>query len=446
MIIKHKALALAIAVFSTAASAAPSVYPTGVTIYDPSKAYNQYVLFSSPDKQTRLIDMNGNEVKRWSHRGFPAALIDPLVNGGKRGHLFVQLEEVAEPSKLASAGNGLKNQSIGELDWSGEIVWQWGDRAPGGSAYQHHDQRRLANGNTLVLANRLHAVEGFKVPQVIDDVIYEVDAKGNIVWDWIASEHLHEFGFTDEQLELVRASKNPDVLHINNLSAVGPNQWFDGGDERFHPDNLLIDAREANFIAIIDKRSGKVVWSLGPNLPRLNAYAPAQVPRPVDQFVGQHDAHIIAPGLPGAGNLLVFDNQGEAGYPRVPLSLLGGSRVLEIDPVKGEIVWQYSAVDSGQPGWAFFSAFISSARRLPNGNTLIDEGKFGRVFQVTPTGEIVWEYVSPYFGKAPLGNAQSNWLYRALPVPYDWVPEGTPRSEQAVTPPALSDFRVSRQP
>jgi hypothetical protein len=44
-------------------------------------------------------------------------------------------------------------------------------------------------------------------------------------------------------------------------------------------------------------------------------------------------------GLPGAGNLLVFDNE-DRGYPNLPLAVTGGSRVLEIDPVKKEIVWQ----------------------------------------------------------------------------------------------------------
>jgi hypothetical protein len=62
----------------------------------------------------------------------------------------------------------------------------------------------------------------------------------------------------------------------------------------------------------------------------------------VDQIVGQHDAHLIAPGLPGAGNLLVFDNQGEAGYPRVSVGVQPRSRVLEIDPVSKQIVWEYT--------------------------------------------------------------------------------------------------------
>ncbi|SFC55875.1 Arylsulfotransferase (ASST) [Pseudomonas citronellolis] len=425
-------LAFSAPLLAAAVSAAPSVYPTGVTRYDPQKAFNQYVIFSGADNRTHLIDMNGNEVKRWDRPGFPSAILEPKLAGGERGHVLLQTADLAEPGKLSSAGNGLRNQAVGELDWAGKTVWQWGDQAPGGAARQHHDLRRLANGNTLVLANRVHAVKGFQVPEVIDDVIYEVTPQGQVAWRWTASEHLHEFGFGAEQLKLVLATKNPDYLHINNLAPLGANRWHAAGDKRFAPDNLLFDSRNANFIAIIDKASGKVVWRLGPNLPPIDPRNAQKLPRPVDQISGQHDAHIIPEGLPGAGNLLVFDNQGDAGYPSVQRGVISGSRVLEIDPVKKQIVWQYTAESSKQPGWAFFSSFISSARRLPNGNTLIDEGQNGRFFQVTPGGEIVWEYVSPYFGKAPLGDAVSNWVYRALPVDYSWVPEGTPREEKAV--------------
>ena len=139
---------------------------------------------------------------------------------------------------------------------------------------------------------------------------------------------------------------------------------------------------------------------------------------------------IIPEGLPGADNLLLFDNQGEAGYPAVTLKVLSGSRMLEIDPAKQRIVWEYTGTDNDRPQWTFYSSFISSARRLPNGNTLIDEGMNGHLFQVTRTGEIVWEFVSPYFGPASLGPAGkkllTNWVYRAQPLPYDWAPPATP--------------------
>ena len=54
---------------AASAMAAPSVFPTGVTRYDPARAYNSYVLFSGQDKRTHLIDMNGNEVRQWPHEG-----------------------------------------------------------------------------------------------------------------------------------------------------------------------------------------------------------------------------------------------------------------------------------------------------------------------------------------------------------------------------------------
>lgn len=450
-------LGLVAALASTTVSAAPSVYPTGVTIYDKSKAWNGYTLLSGADKHTYLVDMNGQAVHRWPYPGFPSLLVDPALNQGRKGHVLVQLEERKDPDKR-SFGNGVNNHAIAELDWSGKVVWQWSgeeragearagqsaaDRPAASNAYQHHDLQRLDNGNTLVLANQLHRIAGFKLEQIIDDALYEVAPDGKVVWRWLASEHLDEFGFTAEQLELVRGTSLADYLHMNNAHTLGPNKWFDAGDKRFAPDNILIDSRQANFLVILDKGTGKVVWRLGPNYPDAGPRNPfakgPDLPRAVDQLSGQHDAKLIAKGLPGAGNILVFDNQGGAGYPGVAYPIItGASRVLEIDPSTLQIVWEYRA------GTSLFSAFTSSARRLPNGNTLIAEGQTGRVFQVTKEGQIVWEYVSPYFSKPTDARPASNALYRATPVPYDWVPKGTAHGEKPVKTPALQAFNVPR--
>ncbi|MDR3352460.1 MAG: arylsulfotransferase family protein, partial [Zoogloeaceae bacterium] len=415
------------------ALASPSVYPTGVTIYDPARAFNSYVLFTGGDNVARLIDLNGNVVNTWPDAGAHSTLIDPALNAGKVGHVLV----TASTAEGTGADYRTRiSKTVAELDWQGKPVWTFGEKAPGGLAQQHHDWARLPNGNTVLLANLVHTVPGFKAAPLLDDVLYEVNPAGEVVWKWVASEHLQEFGFTPAELELVKNSANADYLHFNNLKPLGPNRWFKAGDQRFHPDNLLVDSRNANFIAIIDRKSGKVVWRLGPHYAKGDSrQRPRHVPRPVDQISGQHDAHLIPEGLPGAGNLLVFDNQGEAGYPPVVLSVTGGSRVLEIDPIKKEIVWQYTGEDSGGPGWSFRSTHISNARRLPNGNTFINEGQKGRLFQVTREGDIVWEYVNPYprAGKdAVTGRPTLNpQLYRGQPVPYDWAPANTPRSEQA---------------
>ncbi len=409
-------------------------------------------LFAGGDDVSRLIDLTGKVVHEWKYAGQPVAFIDPALTGGARGHVFVTLEtEEGRGVDLVPGRAATRiRKTVGEVDWDGKPVWTFGASAPGGRAQQHHDIARLPNGNTLVLSNISYPLPGFAAPQVLDDVAYEVNPDGDIVWTWAASDHFDEFGFTADESKLIRNSKNPDYLHVNDLKPVGANHWFDEGDQRFAPDNLIFDSRSANFIAIIDRKTRKIVWTLGPHYPPVSedgAASSRKTPRAVDQISGQHDAQIIPKGLPGAGNLLVFDNQGEAGYPHAAVTYTGGSRVLEINPVTKEIVWQYTGASSGQPGWAFRSTHISNARRLPNGNTFIDEGQIGRFFQVTPAGEIVWEYINPYprRGKDPeTGRPTTNFaVYRAQPVPYDWAPDGTPHSETAVTPPDNSAFHLS---
>jgi hypothetical protein len=71
----------------------------------------------------------------------------------------------------------------------------------------------------------------------------------------------------------------------------------------------------------------------------------------------------------------------------------------------------------------------------------------GRFFQVTRAGEIVWEYINPHFTHVNVGGGRSlsNAVYRAQPVPYSLVPEGTPHSENAVVPPDPESFRIPPQ-
>ena len=85
------------------------------------------------------------------------------------------------------------------------------------------------------------------------------------------------------------------------------------------------------------------------------------------------------------GRILLFDN----GPHRQGMS---HSRVIEIDPTDNKIAWEYL----GDPPISFFSYHISGAERLPNDNTLICEGAPGRIFEVTPAQEIVWEYINPF--------------------------------------------------
>jgi hypothetical protein len=96
----------------------------------------------------------------------------------------------------------------------------------------------------------------------------------------------------------------------------------------------------------------------------------------------------------------------------------------------------------GRESFKFFSHYISAAQRLANGNTMITEGADGRVFEVTADGEIVWEYVSPYFVDR---ETPSNSVYRAYRLPYNWVPQLDVPEQLAVVPPPLGEFRIAPQ-
>lgn len=441
----------------------PSVYPTGTTIYDPKRCFNGYTVFQARERGALVIDMNGAEVQLWEgFHGLPNKLLPGghiLGSSGERHTAFGMQDYV----------------DVVQADWDGNIVWKFDQyeyiedpgESPRWMARQHHDFQREGNpvgyfvpgmdpkvteGNTLILSHKNLENPEITDKVLLDDVIIEVTWAGDVVWEWVCSDHFESFAFSEEAKNILCRNPNMrpagggmgDWMHINSMSVLGPNRWYDAGDERFHPDNIIWDARETNIIAIIDKTSGKIVWKIGPD------YGIDNKLKALGWMIGQHHAHMIPRGLPGEGNILVFDNGGWAGYgapnPGAPTGiknvLRDYSRVVEFDPVSLEIIWQYTPKEAGlvhpMDSNRFYSPFISSAQRLPNGNTLITEGSGGRIFEVTAGHGIVWEYISPFWGKL----MRMNMIYRAYRVPYSWIPQLEPPREVPIEPLDVTTFRV----
>lgn len=432
----------------------------GTIIYKPEKCFNGYTVFQANEHGATIIDMNGGVVNHWAGlQGFPNKLLRGGYMFGSRGERDTKY--------------GWQDQKdLVQVDWDGKVVWEFKkneyiedpDNEPQWMARQHHDYQREGNpvgyyvpgmeakadsGNTLILCHHDVVDPNISLHTLISDRIIEVDWEGNILWDWRVHEHFDELGFDEVAKNILYRNPNivsigeGDWMHINSMSVLGPNKWYDAGDERFHPDNIIWDGRETNIIAITDKKTGKLVWKLGPD------YSTGKA-KEIGQIVGQHHAHMIPKGLPGEGNILIYDNGGWAGYgapnPATPTgnknAIRDYSRVIEIDPVSMEIVWQCRPMDLGylQPFISdhFYSCYISSAQRLPNGNTLITEGSDGRLFEVTADHEIVWEYHSPYFGT----HLTTNMVYRAYRYPYDYIPQIPQPEEKAIAPVDNTDYRL----
>ncbi len=444
----------------------PSIYPTGVTIYNKEKAYNGFTIYPSA-KGALLIDMNGNEVQLWAGLGgFP----NKILPGG-----FVFGTTGARKGKHAYQDQ----LDLVQVDWDGNVVWKFDKTEfvadPGTEpryvARQHHDFQREGSatgyyapgaqpltdrGNTLILTHANLYNHTISDKRLLDDQIIEVDWEGNIFWRWLASDHFDEFGFDEEAKNVLfrdpymreAGGGSGDWLHINSMSTLGPNKWYDNGDERFAPDNIIFDCRNANILGIISKKTGALVWKLGPRFDQDERTIK------LGWIIGQHHLHLIPKGLPGEGNLLVYDNGGQGGYGAPnPASRYGTnnavrdySRVLEFDPITLEIIWQYTPLEAGNllftDGYKFYSPYISAAQRLPNGNTLITEGSDGRLIEVTSEHEIVWEYVNPYYTTIA-GKFSNNMVYRAYRVPYDWVPQAEKPQEISIEPINVSAFRIA---
>lgn len=348
---------------------------TGLRAYNPAKTVPGYTLFTPVTGQGEvyLINMEGEVVHQWK-LPYPPGLYGYLL---PNGNLFYNAQTPESPSRFSLWPN-FKGGAVLEVEPSGKIVWEYYHPD------HHHDARRLCNGNAIVLCiekiprSLVSHIKGGIPGTEIDgdmyaDVINEVTPKGEIVWTWHAWEHL------DPETDIITLQDpRHEWTHANTVGELS-----DG--------NIVVSFRNISTVVIIDKTTGKIVWKLGDNVLAQQHY-PNELPN---------------------GNFLIFDN----GSHRRNMAL-NFSRVIEVDRKTQEIVWEYKDT----PPQNFFSPYISGAQRLPNGNTLIVEGTFGRLFEITATGEVVWEYVNPYFGQRSISgstaslinNGESNAVFRAF--------------------------------
>lgn len=398
--------------------------------------YNGYMICSivpfmllGDSHHSLLIDMGGNVINDWH------TIPDPvkMLPGG---------------SIISATGEYIDSWDsthLTQIGWNGTIEWDfsgWDDAGTGTlMAREHHDFQREANpvgyyapgqeflpeGKTLILGHQTVVNQSISPKPLIDDVIYEVYWNGTLTgFEWHASEHINQMGFTEQERRAI--SINPggpglllgtlpgDWIHINSISLLGKNKWYDDGDERFNPNNIIISSRHASFIAIIERETGNIIYRIGPDYSDETFEG-----QKLGEIIGPHNAHMIPYGLPGAGNIIVFDNGGMAGYGILgfPKQFRLYSRVIEFNPITFEIEQEYMKktgiirlVREGE-NHRFYSPTLCNIQRLPNGNTMITEGLSGRIFEITLDNEVVWEWTTP---------DSKDFIYRAYRVPPEWVP------------------------
>jgi arylsulfotransferase ASST len=355
---------------------------TGLRVCNPERAFAGFTLFAPHfvgSKTVYLIDLGGKVVHDWK---LPYS---PGLSGylTEQGTLFFNGRS---PEDNFLSRFPFKGGVVLEADWNGKVLWEV--RHPD----HHHHGILLRNGNVLLhcmgrvpdeIARRVQGgmvekdmqsgqyapLSASEAGNMYSDYIAEVTRAGETVWEWRTWEHL-----------------DPEADGISEIQAPRT-MWAQGNSVQELPDgDVLASFRPTSTVVRIARKTGKIVWKLGPPI-----------------IAGQH-----APTLLANGNVLIFDN----GTHRLDDSM-PYSRAIEVNPATNEIVWKYQDA----PAWNFFSPRMGIAQRLANGNTLVTESSFGRFFELTQKGEIVWEYVNPFFGRPFFGgppHSETNQVFRAL--------------------------------
>ena len=300
---------------------------------------------------TQLMDMDGNVLHEWSpgeecYRWGNSILLP-------NGDLFALGRTPHE--KGFDANSAARYLML--LSWDGDVLW----KKP---CTSHHDVDITPDGRLLALTYDHVQVDSIHPEAPVQDQIVTMLSRDGEVLEEVSlyevmASNPAVFNYQKLKPRTTGGQFEVDLLHANVVEwAQRPH--LAGRHAIFAPGTVLTCLREQDSIAVFDWASRKLIWAWGKGV-----------------LSGPHDATILP-----TGNILIFDN----GLSRVPR----WSRVVELDPLAERIVWEYQAPDRED----FYTGTRGANQRLSNGNTLIVESGDARAFEVTPEGEIVWEFVN----------------------------------------------------
>ena len=274
--------------------------------------------------------------------------------------------------------NPKKPARLVSVDERGDLEWIHDDRV-GGSAW-FFDVDQMPNGNLLVSS-----------PRAGDTVLFELDPDTRErVWqerfnmtdthdvaylgdDRIAIANMREWnesaGVSDDRIVIYNRSSGEftwewyfknhypastdggyteDWTHVNDVDPIGD-------------DRLLLSPRNFDQAIVVDMETKEIVERLGSD----GDHEVLEEQHNPDWLVSEN----------GTPTILVADSE--------------NNRVVEYAKDEGEWVRTWE-VGTGSLNWP------RDADRLENGNTLITDTLNHRVMEVTPTGEVVWEYYATW--------------------------------------------------
>lgn len=339
----------------------------GVTRHEEGRASPGLTLvvgFLGDVNELRLIELDGTVVQRWSvsfSDVFPNPTHipeDEVPASDWNWHLHGAL---ALPD--GSVVFNISPYGMVKLDRCGALEWTV-------SQMTHHSIEPASDGGFWVPGRRrVEVATDFPrlYPPYTNDLVLKVSPDGEIVMEKSVLRLLFDGGLRALWLangqRSVRSVPSDELVHLNDVEELPAElapafPLFEAGD-------IMLSLRNLNLILVLEPGSGEVRWhQTGP-------------------WIRQHDPDFLPDG-----RISVYDNN--ADDTDEPMS--GGSRIIEMDPVTREWTVRYG----GTSGQRWYSNHQGKHQPLDNGNVLITETLAGRIFEVDPEGEVVWELIARY--------------------------------------------------
>ena len=408
--------------------------------------YDGYMLYSD-HKSTFLLNNCGQKLNEWTSEFTTGHAVYLLPNGN--------LLRAGRQEGKSNIGFGGVGGIVEIFDWDNNLLWQYEYNS--NEQRQHHDVFPMPNGNVLILAatrkTNAEALQAGRLASLTSTDVYneriiEVQPvganQGNIVWEWNVFDHLiQDFDSNKDNFGVIK--DNPQKLDINFLNGGnGEENWLHVNSIQYYEklNQIVVSSRNLSEIWVIDHStttaeaatgSGGTYGKGGDFLYRWGNPQTYKHGNEADRkLFGQHYPHFIAEGLPDAGKIIVFNN----GNGRDP----DFSEVYKFaPPLKSDGTYEYTddiaftpqapefiySNQSTSPS-PFYSAILSGAQQLPNGNVLICQGKQGNIFEIDSNNNIVWQYINPIKGDGTIHTQHvvadnlDNQIFRALKYPKDY--------------------------
>jgi len=396
-------------------------------LYLDSAASDGYTLLAPSNTPiTYLLDRQGMIVNSWDCHTLPRWATYLREDG-------LLLRETTGGDEFGMNGGGAGGL-IQLFDWEGNTVWEY---LYADTLYRHHhDVEPLPNGNILVVAwekitpaEQIAAgrdttlVESELWSERIAEIqpIFPDDAK--TVWIWHAWDHLIQ-DFDSTQANYGVVTEHPELINVNSPDVSGSSDWIHNNTVSYNAalDQIIISPLRLDEFWVIDhstttaEAAGHIGGGRGHGGDLLYRWGNPQiygVGTEIDRKIFRtHDAQFVEDSAAGEWRVLLFNNG--AGRPGGSYSS-ADELILPIDSNldyyrhpdsafgPADFDWHFEA----NPQLSLFSQSMSGVQRLPNGNRLICSALQGKLLEVEPSGDIVWEYKNPISFGVPLAQGQA---------------------------------------